>query len=697
MSIDLDHPSSENVAHLTSLLSRRPEYGIAIPSRRWLSRQEEKIRNIPEELLNNSSLLKRLFIKIADRIDPELIDPRAVLCKTHSALNPWLIRCFFLAVAYEVTVHTDLLRSWKGRMDYPILSSFAGRVDSIAALWTEPDLYSECYGTPPFEGHLIFVQSGCEACILSAMGANARVLADLRTTLIDRAERRPPRPNGRRARAPKLKRYVDDWISQLTEERATKCIAMSDSVLSELRNVRPQLKEWRAQRRKKRSKTKTVYTELKKTKDGGTELKYVADNRRYKRRTKNGIPVAVADLEGAEDQRRAALFSLKDNVKSVYRPDSMSPYSQFGGSGGHHDVANASDALPLLNDENDLSDDYEDAEDFDDLDELEDHPDLDRDLEAEERSRQKVANWYSSQVLKLDLTQDDTKSVLSMAHPAFRPPNEFSHLSAAPSPLNIRRDRPRKAPPAGATDSVWTDVTVYTTDNRAINTQSDVPPIPRVPSKYRRDSASRNSNNIERPSPSGRPATASLHPHSALNVRQSASSSVYSTDRSRRDEGNTYTRISHSRYNGNGSAGNRDTQGYTAVLPSRSRFFASTALDWPSSEPESHERNRRRSHGPSYHGSQSQEHGGGSSSRYRSRSRPSRARSTTTAATTTASRTESSRTLVASPSEQDREQEKERKKEDRAWKDSWGIRPEDEDDGLGPEDSHSVAFWRQAR
>ncbi|KAG4219645.1 hypothetical protein PC116_g31876, partial [Phytophthora cactorum] len=136
MSIDLDNPSSENVARLTKLLSRRPEYGIAIPSRRWLNRQEEKLRNIPEELLNNSGLLKRLFMKIADRIDPELVDPRAVLCKTHSALNPWLIRRFFLAVAYEVTVHTDMLRSWKGRMYYPVLSGFVGRVDSIAALWT---------------------------------------------------------------------------------------------------------------------------------------------------------------------------------------------------------------------------------------------------------------------------------------------------------------------------------------------------------------------------------------------------------------------------------------------------------------------------------------------------------------------------------------------------------------------------------
>ncbi|KAI1484232.1 hypothetical protein F4774DRAFT_13964 [Daldinia eschscholtzii] len=739
MSIDLDNPSSENVARLTKLLSRRPEYGIAIPSRRWLNRQEEKLRNIPEELLNNSGLLKRLFMKIADRIDPELVDPRAVLCKTHSALNPWLIRRFFLAVAYEVTVHTDVLRSWKGRMNYPVLSGFVGRVDSIAALWTQPDLYCECYGTPPFESHLIYVQSGCEACILSAMGANARVLADLRTTLIDRVERRPLRPSRRRAREPKLKRYVDEWISQLTEERAAKCIAMSDSVLEELRNVRPQLKEWRAQRRKKRSKNKTVYTELKKTSDGGTELKHVTENRRYKRRTKNGIPVAVADLEGAEDQRRAALYSLKDNVKSVYRPDSLSPYSEFG---GRYEPSTEEDPLLPINEGEVLSDDYEDPEDFDELDELEDHPDLDRDFEAEERSRQKVSQWYSSQVLKLELTPDDTKSVLSMAHPAFRPPVEFSHISAAPSPLNIKKNRSRRTLPARATDSVWTDVTVYTTDNRTTNRKGDAPSLPRVPSKYKQDNLSRN-NGSERPSrarsPLVRPATALGH-RSTQNVRQSAGSSVYSTERARQDGTGTgtgfmkrfltgeseVTRGTRPRHN-NVSGNNRDTQGYTAVLPHRSRFFTS-ALDLPELDGRDYRSNRSRSqsHGRSREGdtshrrSQSQDHSGGrashsrnSSTRHvqerrgnRSHGRGRSTTATTTAATATTnaatatnataastvtmggSRTASSRTLVtSSPSEE----------EDRAWKDSWGIRPEDEDDGLGPEDSHSVAFWREDR
>ncbi|KAI0850919.1 hypothetical protein F5Y00DRAFT_22150 [Daldinia vernicosa] len=718
MSIDLHHPSSENVTRLTKLLSRRPEYGIAIPSRRWHLRQGEKIKNLPDELLHNSGVLKRLFIKIAEKVNPEAVDPRAVLCKTHSVLNPWLIRRFFLAVAYEVTVHTDVLRSWKGKNNHPILAAFVGRVDSIAALWTDPDLYRECYGTPPFESHMIFVQSGCEACILGAMGANARVLADLRTTLIDRTERRsshssrssrssrPSRSNKRRTREPKLKRYVDEWIKQLTEERAAQCIAMSDSVLEELRKVRPQLKEWRLQRRKELNKSNPAYTELRKTSDGGTELRYVEDNKHYTRRTRNGIPVAVADLEGAEDQRRAALYSLKDNVKSLYRPDSLSPYSEFG------EPTVAGGPLPSINEEHDLSDDYEDPEDPDDLDDLNDlgdHPDLDRDFEAEERSRLKVTQWYSSQVSKSDLTPDDTRTVLSMAHPAFRPPADFSHMSAAPSPLNIRRYRSRSAPSiqAAATDSVWTDVTVYTADNLG----DDAPPVPEIPSQYRRNSTNRLNNNDGdgRPprtrSPTRRPATALGHHRPSQNPRQSTSSSVYSSDQ-RADAGSnllrrfltgesevTVTRGTRPR---NRTVGDRDTQGYTAILPHRSRF-ASSVPDLPSPERDSHDhdhddghsrsnerggQNHDRSHRHHHRHHHGQDHG--SSSRHRSHTRDrggsshshshshshSRTRSRSDAAAGSRS---SSRTRAASPC------------------------PEDEDDGLAPEDSHSVAFWRQPR
>ncbi|KAI2471499.1 hypothetical protein F4781DRAFT_113374 [Annulohypoxylon bovei var. microspora] len=526
MSVDVRDLSGANVIRLTRLLSRRPEYGIAIPSRRWLIRQEEKLKSLPSELLRTSNPLKRLVIRIADSIDPTVIDPRAILCKTHATLNPWLIRRLFLAVAYEVTVHTDTLRSWKGRRDFPIISAFIGRVDAIAALWTEPELYRECYGTPPFENHMVFVRSGCEACILSAIGANARVLADLRSILVDRIERRVPRPDRRPAKEPRLARFVDEWINHLKEERAAKCIAISEDVLAELRATRSQVSKWRSRRKKQSSGSKgsrqPVYNELRTT-ESGHQLSSVPGSSRRKRRTRNGIPVAMVDAEGAEEQRRMAMFSMTreaEGAKSIFRPDSMCDYSQFGPPRmAAYDPANSiqglQQELPSANGNDDLYDDFE---------EMEDQADLDRNPEAEEKSRSKVTDWYAMRVAesRADLSMDDTRSVLSMVHPAFQPAQAYSQLSAAPPPLRLNKDHQPNTEHLDS-NTVWTDATVYT-----FNPDHGVPPVPRVPSAYKGEGIKRTSSVR---SPRSRSSAAARPPRPAsqqCHRLTTASSSVYS-------------------------------------------------------------------------------------------------------------------------------------------------------------------------
>ncbi|KAI1104691.1 hypothetical protein F4804DRAFT_180597 [Jackrogersella minutella] len=517
MSVDVRDLSDAHVNRLARLLSRRPEYGIAIPSRRWLSRQEEKFKSLPSELLRTSNPFKRLVIRLANSIDPSVIDPRAVLCKTHEALNPFLIRRLFLAVAYEVTVYTDTLRSWRDRKDFPIISAFVGRVDAVAALWTEPGLYRECYGTPPFENHMVFVRSGCEACILGAVGANARVLADLRTILIDRVERRSARPDGRRGKTPRLTRFVEAWIDHLKEERAAKCRAMSDNVLTELRARRPQIMQWRNRRRKEKrssgSSRKPVYSELRST-ESGHRLSDVPRTSQHRRRTRNGIPVAMVDPEGAEEQRRMAMFSMTkeetEGTKSIFRPDSMCDYSQLGTPRGP--AYDPTYEQECINGGNDAYDD----------DEVEEEADFDRDLEEEERSRSKVTEWYATRVAEsqANLTADDTKSVMSMIHPAFQPSQTFSHISAAPSPLRIKKDRQPGSDRTNAPSTVWTDATVYTVNPSVANSGRDVPPVPRVPSMYKSHSVR-----------SSRPRTsAAASPPGQVPRRTTVSSSVYSDE-----------------------------------------------------------------------------------------------------------------------------------------------------------------------
>lgn len=530
MSVDVRDLSGANVNRLTKLLSRRPEYGIAMPSRRWLSRQDEKIKALPSELLRTSNLLKRLVIKIADKIDPNVIDPRAVLCKTHSSLNPFLIRRLFLAIAYEVTVHTDTLRSWKDRKDFPIISAFVGRVDAIAALWTEPELYKKCYGMAPFESHMVYVRSGCEACILSAIGANARVLADLRTILIDRVERRMPRPDGRPASEPRLARWVEDWINHLKPERAGQCREMSDNVLIELRATRPQMTLWRHRRKKETSRSRgkrPVYMELRNT--GSTpELSNIPSTSQYRRRTNNGIPVAMVDKEGAEEQRRMAMFSMTkeaEGAKSIFRPDSMCDYSQLGAPRmPAYDPANSiiegRQSAPPTNRRSETYDNYE---------EVDEEAGFAQNLAEEEQSRCKVTDWYATRLAEsqADLSPDDARSVLSSVHPAFQPSPKttFSHASAAPTPLRFNRNQP--PPSAGPADSQsqWTDVTAHTYNPYA---GQDVPPVPRVPSMYNGESSGHN--NLRRSTSVRTPRPRSTVPNrrGSQDYRAYASSSVYS-------------------------------------------------------------------------------------------------------------------------------------------------------------------------
>ncbi|KAK5637516.1 hypothetical protein RRF57_013231 [Xylaria bambusicola] len=330
MSIGIQDLSDELIVRMATVLARRPEYGIGIPSRRWLQRQEEKIKHLPKELLRPSGL-KRLAIKIVDHIDADIVDPQAVLCKTHSALNPFLIRRLFIALAYEVTVHTDSLRLWGGRTLNQELSALVGRLDSIVALWTAPKLFHDIYGLAPFDGHHVFVQSGCEACSLAAVGASGRALADLRATLVNRMEERQIRGSRKgSSKEPRLYRVVEAWIDQLRKcrdgaDRAEQCRAWSKALLVDLRMARPRIKSWRAKQKQHHAKLqgakRPVYSELKRT-STGAKISPLPPSASGKRRTRNGIPIALVDVKGAEDQRRAAKAS--NRRESIYRPDSLS-------------------------------------------------------------------------------------------------------------------------------------------------------------------------------------------------------------------------------------------------------------------------------------------------------------------------------------------------------------------------------------
>ncbi|KAI0548067.1 hypothetical protein F4679DRAFT_574358 [Xylaria curta] len=483
MSIAIQDLSDDEVVRITNVLARRPEYGIAVPSRRWLQRQEEKIRDLPKELLKSTNLLKRIATKIADTIDPNIVDPRAILCKTHSGLNPFLIRRLFIALAYEVTVHTDALRSWPGRTSAPELSAFVGRLDSIAALWTEPQLFHDIYGSAPFDGHHVFVKSACEACCLAAVGASGRALADLRASLVDRMERRRAKPG----QEPRLFRVVEAWIDHLQKHRegpsrSEECRAMSETVVHELRIDRSQIEAWRAEQ--KQVARHSVYSELRRTKTG-TKIAPLPTSASHKRSTRHGIPIALADIETAADQRHSAMYTHR--AESIYRPDSLS------GNSVVNERQRLSRNLPPgpRSPRDSFTSRFEQAMSIND----EPSPEDERDYDEEERSRARVEEWWASmlQESRLDLGQrDDAQSVVSMVHPAFRPSGnriaESVAGSALPSPLHVKKDRGDR----GTVASEWTDCTVYTVDDSSNKSQSTISRHTSSSKKHRGDASTTN-------------------------------------------------------------------------------------------------------------------------------------------------------------------------------------------------------------
>ncbi|KAI0602845.1 hypothetical protein F4775DRAFT_598002 [Biscogniauxia sp. FL1348] len=478
MSIDLRDLSHDDVVRLTKMLCRRPEYGIGMPSAKWLRRQEDKARQLPKHLLRPTNPIRRLVMRLADSVDPHLTDPQAVLCPTHAPLNPWLLRRAFMAVAYEVTVHSDALRSWgHGLARAPELAALVARLDAVNALWTPPALYRGFYGAAPFANHLVHVRSGCEACILAAVGANAQVLADLRAVVRDRRERRHHHHHhGRKnkGRSPRIERVVDAWIDHLGADRAALCRGWSDAALAHLRAARPDLAAWRSEQKRTHRGAgaggKPVYTELR----GGNRLSAVPADAPRKRRTRNGIPVALAVGADGDDAYHGAGAG---DAHSVFRPDSecAGPASRVGGardsgSGGEptRSFIQRFEREMVIEDE----DEYEEEE-YDEYGEEEGVTE-ERDIEQEERSRTKVRDWYAT---RLEEKEDDhdAKTVLSAMHPAFQP---YGAPSAVPEALDLGQGYQLRKDGAG---DACTEATAYTVD---ASTAAAPPPVPRVPEQY---------------------------------------------------------------------------------------------------------------------------------------------------------------------------------------------------------------------
>lgn len=198
----LDLPDAD-LAKLTDMLALPPQCGTAHPTRAWLTSQIRAIASLPKTVLRPSKLLPRLAVKLTESCAAPRLPPAAVLCATHKALHPWLVRALFNLLAAEVTMRCDRLRGNDAKPGDGV-GRVLGILRSVNALWLEEGHFRLLFGEQAglYGEKLRRVEGGCEACVLAAVGARGEVLAALRANLLGRT----------RAGEPRLLRVVESWM-----------------------------------------------------------------------------------------------------------------------------------------------------------------------------------------------------------------------------------------------------------------------------------------------------------------------------------------------------------------------------------------------------------------------------------------------------------------------------------------------------
>lgn len=541
--MDLRGLSWNDIRELTRLLSRRPHYGIARPSGRWLTRQEEKIEHLPKPLVSSRNMLQRLVIGLASKHDSKqrdadkILPPSAVLCQSHERLNEFVIRDVFLTMIFEVSGDwMAALRTWSGKS--PTVAAFLTRIDSMHALWVSKEFFHALFGTAPHNERYIRVQNNCEACILAAIGANGRILSDLYGWSIIRKEDSEAfnadaraRGSPRRRCAVLLHRLVDAWIRHFKPENIDDVQRAGEDIAAELRGIWPAINQTRSEMRKRNERR----AEVRLGRDGSTHLTETRGTPRG-----YGIPLPRKDLAAARLQRNMAGLHKNFEAQSVYRADTV-----VNDSGGRYNEGvvrgfrqqglmsqpftdescerpgapepsrasgvNSIEAprksfvnrfvaeVPLPQSQTIVNIAYPDETYRMEYDE--------RDHNAEADSVVKVNNWYRTQAFNAtntNLKNLDKESV----HPAFQSvcqeldPLPMTNRSAIPPPLRLagsgvnetsyqpsRADgskMSRERPPSQATGlgdvdvkSFWTDTSIYTLGD--VHTSTNIDDAPPIP------------------------------------------------------------------------------------------------------------------------------------------------------------------------------------------------------------------------
>ncbi|RFU31005.1 hypothetical protein B7463_g5328, partial [Scytalidium lignicola] len=227
---------------LTQLLSLPPGQ---VPTEQWLLDQETCLSQFPPQLLRPKSVLSRLSIKIDIAFKTES-NPH--LCHSHKTLNPHLIHTIFLLVATEATTRLGSIARNTERLP-PNVYSFLKRLQMINSIWMDEDLYRVTFDATPYDARYERFPSGCEACILAAVGGNQTIISDLRAAILGRKRKRQKRES-------RLLKIVEGWMDWTG--RGEELRSSSLELGREIRDFRKMLMAEKDERREKEKATAKV-------------------------------------------------------------------------------------------------------------------------------------------------------------------------------------------------------------------------------------------------------------------------------------------------------------------------------------------------------------------------------------------------------------------------------------------------------
>lgn len=426
--------TSEDINLLVRLLCLPPtarRYTDGLPSDQWLARQSEKIAQLPKTLQRPQDWLARLSIYTNRKLNltlEDLVPQCAVLCAAHKGLNPWVVHRVFLLISEEVTHRLDPVRTFlenptkhgvRLKTSLGEVQDYVDRMNSVLSLWTGPDVFSLIVGEnyPPGLA-MPRVETDCEACICSCVGAAGQALCDLRAMMYGRSHRR---------RAPVLIPLVEAWIERFGDENGGKLLAESTRMARDVRHIRKRVMGHRKGHRRHRTPHEKRMKELARME-----------------RELEGKPLTAGQVRvarGEIDKRLDETFG-KESRKLVGRQGKHASSTISGSAFTASSISKASSAT--VRDEDSRSDRSMQVGDAEPVDEYRDEFD-EADAGAAYKQQDRLQHWYDAFT---EIAGPSGATNVGSQHPAFRRDaagienwaKSQMAMSAVPNPLRFSRN-----------------------------------------------------------------------------------------------------------------------------------------------------------------------------------------------------------------------------------------------------------------